>query len=73
MTVAAAGPTLASFDAQPWWMVVLKAAFLLLTTMFMLGAYLGRDGTLAGPGVAAQNHQPRFLAADPHPAYRSGH
>ena len=34
MTVAAARPTLASSDAQPWWMVVLKAASLLLTTMF---------------------------------------
>jgi NADH-quinone oxidoreductase subunit H len=64
MTVAAAGPWLTSFDAQPQWMVVLKAAFLLLTAMFMLRAgrrLLGRmqnrpGSNRAGPFEPLQSY-----------------
>ena len=57
--MAATGPTLASFDAQPWWLIVLKAAaillFLLLGTVIAIWAerrLIGRMQNRPGPNRA---------------------
>jgi NADH-quinone oxidoreductase subunit H len=57
--VSAADPTLASFYSQPWWLVVIKVAFvflfLMITTLFMIWAerrVIGRMQQRSGPNRA---------------------
>src|SRR6202051_4202651 len=59
MGVAGTGPTLASFDLQPWWMIALKVVavfvFLLLGTVIAIWAerrLLGRMQNRPGPNRA---------------------